>query len=46
MRHEIFSFFFLSFSFFFFFEGGGGGGELCFVETLRQMKCTCALMPS
>ena len=45
MRHEIFSFSFLFF-FFSFLKGGGGGGELCFVETLRQMKCTCALMPS
>ena len=34
------------FFFFFFLGAGGGGGELSFVETLRQMKCTYALMPS
>ena len=37
---------FFVFIYFFFCGGGGGRGELCFVETLRRMKCTYALMPS
>ena len=44
----LYIFFYFLYLFFFFCGGGWGGGrgELCFVETIRRMKCTYALMPS